>query len=98
MARYIDANALLKKAERVYNYGLAVSVDEIKNAPSVVEGIIGEILSVEVSEVRHGEWIGNWDYSCSVCGKIQPDFDTNDPWNYCPNCGADMRGGKPCTY
>ena len=42
---------------------------------------------------RHGEWIDFDDdysvYDCSVCGERAP----NDiKWNFCPNCGADMRG------
>lgn len=39
---------------------------------------------------RKGEWL-NYMYSdfckCSVCGTISSSY-----WNYCPNCGADMRG------
>ena len=27
---------------------------------------------------------------CSVCGRTA----LNEPWCYCPNCGADMRGEK----
>jgi len=42
-----------------------------------------------------GEWIGNnldgtfkvWD--CSECG-----IHMETRWNFCPNCGADMRKGK----
>ena len=58
---------------------------------------------LEEVEVVHGEWIDNgldsWDGStyyfrkCTSCGyerdDCNPDYDTP----YCPNCGADMRGG-----
>ena len=35
-----------------------------------------------------GEWIElrKYDYKCSICGQSMM-----DKWNYCPNCGADMR-------
>ena len=36
-----------------------------------------------------GEWIGDWDYECSVCHEYH-DFKTN----FCPNCGAKMKGGE----
>lgn len=56
-----------------------------------------ELPTVDAVEVVHGEWItkcmeGSWThyrYSCSNCGS---GFDSNS--NYCPNCGADMRGKK----
>ena len=38
-----------------------------------------------------GEWIElrKYDYKCSICGQSMM-----DKWNYCPECGADMRGDK----
>ena len=39
-----------------------------------------------------GEWIdaGQYPYDkCSLCGC---EVDSYDDWNFCPNCGADMRG------
>ena len=95
MARYIDADALLKKAERVYNYGLAVSVDDIKDAPSV-----------DVVEVKYGEWMPQettFDCvsiaKCSACGEeyciSEVDYeDMRILYKYRPNCGAKMDGGK----
>ena len=42
-----------------------------------------------------GEWESRMDksgwlnyYACSLCGQCLAD----DDWNFCPNCGADMRG------
>lgn len=30
-------------------------------------------------------------WSCSVCGKRFDEWDERPSWNFCPNCGADMR-------
>jgi rubrerythrin len=50
--------------------------------------------------VKQGQWVDGMvrDWRCSVCGKKVPrqvHFDGycyNDKLNYCPECGADMRG------
>lgn len=42
---------------------------------------------VEYAPIKHGRWIWKDHYLvCSECGE------ENDRKNYCPNCGADMRG------
>ena len=48
-----------------------------------------EIISHNYRKVERGEWIeGKSLEKCSRCGKKGfPD------WSFCPNCGADMRGG-----
>ena len=44
-----------------------------------------------------GEWIGGEIGHCSICGS---EGCASDIWNgcndgmYCPNCGAEMRGGR----
>lgn len=46
----------------------------------------------DAEPVRHGRWIPKT-YSissCSACEKLH--FAHEDSWNYCPNCGAKMRG------
>ena len=63
---------------------------------------VEKIQAADVVEVRHGEWeeiidtkstIHRYQHPCGVCG--QSYFD-NNKFNhpYCPNCGADMRGGN----
>ena len=48
--------------------------------------------------VRHGRWIEKERYTfgimydCSLCGNRI--LDNGHSWNYCPNCGADMRGSN----
>lgn len=46
----------------------------------------------------HAKWIWdkhNGEYYCSECKEVQEDIKTVmgfPDWNFCPNCGADMRG------
>ena len=90
MSDLIRRSELLKYSRRVVEYDEAgysitfnaVSVEDIKNAPTV-----------EAREVVHGEWI---EYEvphiicCSEC-----DWGTSideKGFNFCPNCGARMNG------
>lgn len=59
-------------------------------------GEFERLVDIEVIEPKRGEWvlssdgygyIGNPVYKCSVCGW----WDEQTPYNFCPNCGADMR-------
>ena len=93
--RLIDANTL--KIHRMHNAGANHPLDvayrkDIDNAPTV-----------DAVEVVHGEWsIIEDDYTgmvalqCSVCNQ-EYWFEDEPPikiYNYCPNCGAKMGGGK----
>jgi hypothetical protein len=51
---------------------------------------------------KKGEWIPAFDgkftggaywFSCSKCKRIVPEV-RNGGWNFCPQCGADMREGN----
>lgn len=60
-----------------------------------VQEWLDEQPTIEAKPVVHGEWdfIGDYDCRCSVCGEeycIGP----NEDYNFCPNCGADMRERK----
>ena len=63
-----------------------------------IKKIIEDAPTVEAKPVVHGEWLqeGNavyhWRQNCSICGN--PVYDKIKPYNFCPNCGCDMRGGK----
>ena len=69
------------------------------NAPvrMVSEGIewipVYHVEQLPSVQPKHGKWIdksggidGAWNY-CSVCGEQAIDL-----YDFCPNCGADMRG------
>ena len=97
MSKYISADKLIKdlrdNAAEHYN--------------SVVNSIIIAQPSADVVEVKHGEWKHNKNndvIKCSECGfgimdstfvwEIRNCCGTieDNPFNFCPNCGADMRG------
>ena len=62
-----------------------------------IEKKVRSIPTVEARPVVHGEWEeypSPLHRRCSVC-KMEYDKLTNQfKGNYCPNCGADMRGEK----
>lgn len=85
--RLIDTDALelrVDKFERLTGMKLDIVHDFITSAPTI-----------DAVSVVHGEWIdksggieGAWNY-CSVCGEQAIDL-----YDFCPNCGADMKGNK----
>ena len=83
--RMIDANDVMKNTLSLEGI-LAVPVYCIENAPTV--------------KLVHGRWLNSptvaFTEECSACGFCVP-WD-RDGWlheyNYCPNCGADMRERK----
>lgn len=96
--RLIDANALKAKIqaliendnaedfEKGYNIALQGVIEKIDNAPTI-DCIVNTI------EVRsYGEWkyLKNGYYECSECKYVPHEIKSN----FCPNCGADMRGNK----
>ena len=89
--RLIDANALMdtlkKRTSTAYPnelWGLLLSQDFVENAPTV-----------DAVEVVHGRWFAHHShsYECTCCHAKYITMRAKD-WNYCPNCGADMRGDE----
>lgn len=92
MADYIKRNDLFvlsRDYSRQGGWEEAVPVTAIRNIPSA-----------DVAEVRRGKWIeqedgfGDTYYDCSCCGEsfcLIEGTPTDNMYNFCPNCGADMR-------
>ena len=89
--RLIDANALMGKIEK-------------STASKAVKGVacvfVNDAPTVDAVEVVHGSWVSRYhrnilgDYfrfHCSECGEDKPN---SIHINYCPNCGARMRGDE----
>ena len=57
-------------------------------------GLLEDLPCVELSERKKGKWMpfdNPW-YECSECGAVRENKSFME--NFCPNCGADMRGGE----
>lgn len=82
--RLIDADRLLDRCKFYHlpNGDLAVPIIDVQHAPTI-------------EPERKGEWIPNQEngtfkiYTCSNCG-----WNSEAEFNFCPNCGADMRKPK----
>ena len=89
--RPIDADALALEVKRWF-----VIPDNRKTMKEAID----HAPTLDYAPVRHGEWVESTVcvgfYECSQCRSRkrgnQPFFDS--VWNYCPNCGAKMDGGK----
>ena len=64
---------------------------------------LDKLPAADVRPVVKAEWYGEADgyadgelvydmWSCPICGKRFEEWEEKPDWNFCPNCGADMRG------
>ena len=94
MSRYIDAEHF---DERVR---LAVGLEGTNMTYDFKLGIQTTLLllktepTADVVEVVHGKWIDKGEdymirWTCSNCGRRDTHI-----YDFCPDCGADMRGGR----
>ena len=94
MSDYISREAAIEAVQDHYN---ADGFAGIKDGQTMLDRI-NAIPAADVREVKKSKW---FDGRCTACGfKPALDYeyatvydDYNDyRWNFCPNCGADMRG------
>ena len=91
MSRYIDAEILLDAMRHITLGETDVARSEMK----IVHYICHMPHIDDVRENVRGEWIditktgGYFVWKCSECGELN----LEDSY-FCPNCGADMRGGQ----
>lgn len=90
MAEYIERKAL---RDALYDAD-AITMSGVK--------ILNQFPAADVAPVRHGFWKlyerAHY-FKCSLCAETVPYrkaclFDGRRKYNYCPNCGADMRGSN----
>lgn len=101
--RLIDADALLKGRT---DHEM-ISTHLVWNAPTIETistdeyvKVVGRITAKFEEEtknyapIRHGHWekVTGY-YRCSECNQAFPDIGYG--FNYCPECGAKMDGGRP---
>lgn len=84
MARYIDAEVVLKKMKNWHTKERLM--DCVENTPTA-----------DVAEVKRGEWLLEREpngkpycFHCSVCDDDFHHIGITSTTDYCPNCGAKM--------
>lgn len=94
MAEYIDKQKLIDELDDKYSLG---DIGRMEH-----DIIVDALLYAKTADVRpvvKGQWkegkvytwgdiIDKFPCECSVCGRTA----LGEPWHFCPNCGADMRG------
>lgn len=98
----VEAEKWLPKETKAYQKGWNDAIDAIiDNAPTVTIKEWKEEMPIYIKDAMlealrpQGEWIKEEDrvYSkCSLCGFKYADYGIL--FDYCPNCGADMRGDR----
>ena len=79
-----------------------VSIEKLKSLPieldaKTIQRCIEVLSNMSSADRPRGEWVEDtygWVY-CSHCKKYLDDYQMVfflKPFDYCPNCGADMRG------
>lgn len=81
---------------KAFNYCLCM-IDDMPTADVVPMDFHNKVLEIEIKkqenlvDVKRGRWI---DHKCSLC-EFEPYNPSGlDTFNFCSNCGADMRGGN----
>jgi hypothetical protein len=101
MSDYIKRDELAQIVRRYF------SENYITDGDWHADGLLREIDDIPAADVRpvvRGEWVDTnavigiatetdhvqiFAHRCSLCGELFPSYWTR---NFCPNCGADMRG------
>ena len=83
------ANEACREAIRRYPNSFYNGIEAARDA-------IRQLHAADVRPVRKGSWIEDWETGCSECSACHDTFLWEDykgvaEWNFCPNCGADMR-------
>lgn len=95
-----NENDLIRRADAIefINSGISLDTDAdreyatemLKNIPPA-EAVQGEWIVIEHCSNEYGfrKWI---EIECPFCGE-RPTYENLDSMNFCPNCGARMKGG-----
>lgn len=106
MAEYIEREAVISVIEEkqkelcpvgMYSRHAVYGSDREKfDAWQEIIDTLEAIPAADVCPVVRGKWKEDWETGCSECSAcgesyLWEDYDGVGEWNYCPNCGADMR-------
>ena len=76
---------------------------KLLNTSTLIYGEYSEAIDVAIEALSADRPKGEWKWSesdvswmCGRCGCVFEEIDWRPDYNFCPNCGADMRGEEDC--
>ena len=101
MAKYIKTTDAITTTWMILR-GMGYAAEDNPDLVKTVAYVFSTAPAADVVERKKGHYIGDFDghadgkpvydiWSCSECGCEFEDFDDKPPYNFCPNCGADLR-------
>lgn len=100
MSDLISRQDAIDEIREVYEYEFPTASGEFDEfVVSIIPNILRNLPSEE-PEKKNGKWIkedrGHVEYTgvCSECGFSSIWYDTQEYFNFCPNCGARMTRGE----
>jgi len=102
MADYIDREKAIERLvelEQESKHNSVLWPDHVEECREALRGIPAADVRPVVRGYWHGEGDGFADgelvcdmWQCICCGEWFDEWNDKPTWNFCPNCGADMRG------
>ena len=100
MSDLIRRSDAIKAMEQRYQDILRIFKRKVKDGEKAIAlDMIGCIKSLPSADRPQGEWVNQHEWSngffereCSVCGAMKPSLRHTTKINFCPNCGARMKG------
>ena len=88
----------MQKRDLIYRDDLIAAYDAAhKGPPGGARKLVEEAPAVDAAPVVHGRWIDLTNDNCDdlfKCSECKETWLGIGGYNYCPNCGAKMDGGK----
>lgn len=98
MSEYIKREDAIDAVRKAYVDYIPILYGRTQEIPLKVDMALTNIPSADVVERKRGEWVSRNPYwhtaICSNCNKVTMFEDWDGEvldYNFCPNCGADMR-------
>ena len=88
MVRYVDADLIVERLKKTIINNQTAFIN------NVLIGLLEEAPTENVAPVVKGEWKINFDGYYPYCPNCRCEPKGGVMSNYCPDCGADMRGTK----
>lgn len=95
MAEYLEKSAVIRAIhDEIYDSGKWNGGWYEHSEEQAEKNFTKRINAITPVTREHGKWIKKSQYGNDYCSKCDYEYGGYSKLNYCPNCGADMRGNE----